>query len=547
MTPNTKIKPSRRCYHSAIALPLDEAMLLFGGSNGQYLNDIWYFHLPTMRWRSVTPTVPVANQKKGVMSSPGSSTDLLPVPRAKHACSRVFGDHLLIHGGTTGLFRESDTWLFRVTTSVNMNDEKPIYGEWIRMDGLNAAPIARDSHTVVSTNGDRDIWLFGGSGKGTYFNDMWHSNLDRKRDTIAIVGNSPRRVTFSSKSIVSGDVFDSESDAYSSDIPSEDDRQARGFRFFEEYQRHTPPRKEKEIPKRVSQSIGTIRSRTPNAPKTSASLNHTPKQKIVHYEEEEEQVRDSMDIVEDELFSQLSEALRMEEEKRQMNRYERSPPRRKESPPRREVSPPRRKEERKIDDKTQQERDVDLLIEELSQLKQHITTSEIISPKKSFESVGSRAKVKTPSPERSADLGSILQGIDPTRKLKNRYEEYDKNHIDTSSFLEKEATERKLNRLEKLLKDQKSEQDEYKKSLEVKLLRMEEVMQRQGDAIESLSHVVNREIQSRVAGENRSQTYYQLLSQQIASQIQLQTKRFQLSVNQLSDVVSKLNERRSKQ
>jgi hypothetical protein len=230
---SSKLKPSRRCYHSAIALPLDDSMLLFGGSNGQYLNDVWWFHLPTLRWRKVIPTLPASasSRKSGIMSSPSSTSqnDMIPVPRAKHACTRVFGDHLLIHGGTTGLFREADTWLFRVTTSSsNMHEDRPLYGEWTRMDGLisGSSPIARDSHTVVASNSDRDLWLFGGSGKGTYFNDMWHCHLDRKRDTIAInaTNNSPsRRVHFSAKNIVSGEPSESE---FSEDLKSEDDRKS---------------------------------------------------------------------------------------------------------------------------------------------------------------------------------------------------------------------------------------------------------------------------------------------------------------------------------
>jgi hypothetical protein len=316
-----------------------------------------------------------------------------------------------------------------------------------------------------------------------------------------------------------------------------------------------------------------------------------PKQQEPEEEEEEDydDVRDSMDIVEDELFSQLSEALRIEEMKREKAGKERKDAKsldarlqqyekqllREEAPVREtsfrenmntsSTSNTRRLSE--TSDKTQQERDVDLLIEELSALKHHIVSSDIISPKKSFESAESRNRSLISDPlhdnkingiDRSPDLSKskilLPNDMDHTRQFlryKHHYDDYDTDKKNVSfEGIESDRNlsdiERKIARLERNVKEQAKDDDEFRKGLEIKLLRIEEVMQRQGDALESLSHVVNREIQSRVAGENRSQTYYQLLSQQIASQIQLQTKRFQLSVNQLSDVVSKLNERRTK-
>lgn len=505
-SPDGRSKPSRRCYHSAISLPLDDAMLIYGGSNGQCLNDIWWLHLPTQRWKQVIATTP--RSCSSTSNQYASLNELLPVPRAKHAFVRVFGDHLLIHGGTTGLFREADMWLFRVTTTNITLDNKPLQGQWTRLETPQNAhnPVARDSHTIVTSNGDKDLWLFGGSGKGTYFNDMWHCILDRNRDAIAAATDSPpKKVHFSENNLVV--IQPEDKDNKEPDF--------RSFHFFDEYQRQYSPRQQELLRKQNKTWYVPIEKKKP----------------IEH--EKEHDGRNSMEIVEDEVFSQLSKVLRIEEMKHEKETSETQLQQTDSLPDQGSKSIEERLqryekmilEENKRPEKTnssfhslerntktQKEKDVEQLIEELSALKQDIVASEkIISPRKNNSSI-------------------FIENVQSDQSTKIKNEQLNK----------KNDLEEKILRVERQVRNRDSEDDEFKKKLEIKLMRLEQVMQRQGDAIESLSQVINREIQSRVAGENRSQSYYQLLSQQIANQIQVQTKRFQMSVNQLSDVVSKL-------
>jgi len=149
-------------------------MVVCGGSNsGQYLNDVWLFDAEGVNWTRVK-----------IVSNP-SDGEAEPAPRSKHASVAFSKNAMLVHGGTTGLFRESDLWLFYFLPRSNYSE-----GKWIKLSIVNmhaqsnsvngssnfVIPVPRDSHSISLVN--NELWMFGGSGKGTYFNDIWKLQLE---------------------------------------------------------------------------------------------------------------------------------------------------------------------------------------------------------------------------------------------------------------------------------------------------------------------------------------------------------------------------------
>lgn len=134
-------------------------MLVYGGSNGQLLNDIWEFDSNSVTWARI--------------QIPKNSEE--PNPRAKHGAV-AYQNSLFIHGGISGAFRESDLWCFTYSTATKK-------GYWTKLLlRNNNFPVPRDSHTISLIG--KYIYLFGGNGKGTYFNDLWRFNIEELTEPV---------------------------------------------------------------------------------------------------------------------------------------------------------------------------------------------------------------------------------------------------------------------------------------------------------------------------------------------------------------------------
>lgn len=148
--------------------------VIFGGSNGQLLNDVWLFDCAAKQWLCL-------NQG----SQQQQQAEFEPVARSKHASVAINGS-MIIHGGTTGMFHESDMWLFIPATkswipcsfmntsngtAANNNSSMLNFSSNALGNingGYNAAsvPVPRDSHSLAIVN-RYELWMFGGAGKGT--------------------------------------------------------------------------------------------------------------------------------------------------------------------------------------------------------------------------------------------------------------------------------------------------------------------------------------------------------------------------------------------
>jgi hypothetical protein len=134
-------------------------MLVYGGSNGQVLNDIWEFDSESCTWARI--------------QIPKNSDE--PNARAKHG-GVAYQNLLFIHGGISGAFRESDLWCLTYSTETKK-------GYWTKLLlRNNNFPVPRDSHTISLIG--KHIYLFGGNGKGTYFNDLWKFNIEELTEPV---------------------------------------------------------------------------------------------------------------------------------------------------------------------------------------------------------------------------------------------------------------------------------------------------------------------------------------------------------------------------
>ena len=96
--PSTVI-PCPRRGHTAVVIN-NTQMYVFGGLHGatKYLNDMFVFNIETNEWQECV----ISNE-----------SIVKPEPRAWHTANVIFGDKILIFGGSGGRFAfHNDLWIF---------------------------------------------------------------------------------------------------------------------------------------------------------------------------------------------------------------------------------------------------------------------------------------------------------------------------------------------------------------------------------------------------------------------------------------------------
>jgi hypothetical protein len=137
--------PSARNWHSAIYDPVRDRLLIFGGVDGVYLNDVWMLSLAgTLTWTQLFPT-----------GAP-------PSARIGHvAIYDPVRDRMLVHGGTDGTYF-NDVW------EMTLN-ETP---EWTLLTPTGIPPSGRITSAIYDPLRDRMV-VFGGYTGGAFANDVW--------------------------------------------------------------------------------------------------------------------------------------------------------------------------------------------------------------------------------------------------------------------------------------------------------------------------------------------------------------------------------------
>ncbi|MFN8589188.1 MAG: kelch repeat-containing protein [Candidatus Eisenbacteria bacterium] len=150
----TGARPAPRRLHTAIWDTGNDRMLVFGGFDGGFYNDVWElaFSGAGAAWKQLDPT-----------GTP-------PSPRAGHvAIYDPVGQRMIVSHGYDGVtspnFRVADTWALSLSGPL----------VWTRLDAA-APPPARSSASAVYDAARRRLVLFGGTTP-SYRNDAWALDL----------------------------------------------------------------------------------------------------------------------------------------------------------------------------------------------------------------------------------------------------------------------------------------------------------------------------------------------------------------------------------
>jgi Galactose oxidase, central domain len=146
--------PSPRAYGAVTLDSRRHRLLLFGGWNGDMLNDLWEFSFETLAWNLL-------------------STGQAPSPAGRDGASALYdldGDRLLIFGGNTGPSRLNDVWAFSFETN-----------QWSQLDVAGTRPLPR--FFSAGFRDARNRWvLFGGQAQDPRgdprVNDLWSMSLN---------------------------------------------------------------------------------------------------------------------------------------------------------------------------------------------------------------------------------------------------------------------------------------------------------------------------------------------------------------------------------
>ena len=144
----TGTPPSARYLHSAIYDPVRGRMLIFGGYDGQYLNDLWELQLSgTPMWIQLSPA-----------GTP-------PSARAGHsAIYDPVRDRMLVFGGGS----DSSGYVWALDLSGTPT--------WSLIAPAGTAPSPRSGQVAIYDPGGDRMLVFGGSSGGS-LNDLWELSL----------------------------------------------------------------------------------------------------------------------------------------------------------------------------------------------------------------------------------------------------------------------------------------------------------------------------------------------------------------------------------
>jgi hypothetical protein len=143
---NSVGSPSSRQCHSMVWDSVGQRVIMFGGYNGLYKNDLWRYYPATNTWEQ-------------------KFTSITPTARFDH--SMVWdsdGQRVIMFGGysSSGSPRyKNDLWWY-----------SPVTNTWIDMTTSGISPAVRSNHSMVWDSAGQRVIMFGGYN-GLYKNDLW--------------------------------------------------------------------------------------------------------------------------------------------------------------------------------------------------------------------------------------------------------------------------------------------------------------------------------------------------------------------------------------
>lgn len=196
--------PSPRHGHAGIYDPVRDRLLMFGGYDGGYLNDLWQLSLGSpMSWSGVptsgTPPIPrdyasmiydgsrdrivlFGGNNNGVFSNDVWVLSLAgvptwaplapggPAPSGRLAHRAVYDaprDRMLVFGGFDGAQELNDVWALQFTPTL----------QWVQLSPAGPFPVGRHSAGLIDDTTRDRLVLFGGyDGLGSR-NDLWELPL----------------------------------------------------------------------------------------------------------------------------------------------------------------------------------------------------------------------------------------------------------------------------------------------------------------------------------------------------------------------------------
>src|SRR5262249_30278497 len=151
----TGTPPSPRGLYSFTYDPLNDRMILFGGSmGGTDYRDVWALKLAApAAWTQLFPT--------GTPPSPRSGhSAIYDTPR----------DRLIVFGGNGGTAL-NDVWALSLPSGGGTPS-------WSQISPSGSPPSPRYGHTAVAFEVARSMLVFGGSAGGSPLGDLWSLNLN---------------------------------------------------------------------------------------------------------------------------------------------------------------------------------------------------------------------------------------------------------------------------------------------------------------------------------------------------------------------------------
>ena len=176
--------PSGRYGHTAVYDAVGNNMVMLGGYNGSFLNDVWVLNHAngnggTPAWTQLTPTGAIG-------------------PRyGSHAGYDPAGNEMVVFGGYNGSTQVDDT---NVLSGANGNAGTPA---WTQLSPTGGPPAARYLHTAVYDEAGNNLIVFGGYN-GSVLNDVWVLGNASPVVTIPVSIDIRPRIAVNAISLVHG-------------------------------------------------------------------------------------------------------------------------------------------------------------------------------------------------------------------------------------------------------------------------------------------------------------------------------------------------------
>jgi len=143
--------PSARYHHTAIYDPVRDRMVVFGGQDVSYFNDLWSLSLSgSPAWSQI---------------SPGGTP-----PQARSGHTAIYDpvrDRMVVFGGTQSPPSFNDVWALTLSGSA----------AWSQITPVGTPPSARYDHSAIYDPVRDCMVVFGGQNAGGYLNEVWAISL----------------------------------------------------------------------------------------------------------------------------------------------------------------------------------------------------------------------------------------------------------------------------------------------------------------------------------------------------------------------------------